>query len=69
MDATFVTVSVCFMFPLEVKVVSIIRVGTNKKYSDGWDAAFGKVTKKSTKKTASKKTTTKAVAKKKKAKK
>ncbi|MGY8768743.1 MAG: hypothetical protein ACKVH8_10010 [Pirellulales bacterium] len=49
--------------------MSIIRVGTNKKYSEGWDAAFGKSSKKSTKKTASKKTATKAAAKKKKAKK
>jgi hypothetical protein len=22
--------------------VTIVRVGTNKKYSDGWEAAFGK---------------------------
>jgi hypothetical protein len=27
--------------------VSIIRVGATKKYSDGWDAAFGKGKKKS----------------------
>jgi hypothetical protein len=28
--------------------VTIVRVGTNKKYSDGWDAAFAKGSKKKT---------------------
>jgi hypothetical protein len=28
--------------PLEVVAVTIVRVGTNKKYSEGWDSAFGK---------------------------
>jgi hypothetical protein len=26
----------------EVVAVTIVRVGTNKKYSEGWEAAFGK---------------------------
>jgi hypothetical protein len=26
----------------EVTTVTIVRVGTNKKYSEGWEAAFGK---------------------------
>ena len=53
--------------------MTIIRVGATKKYSDGWDSAFGKGGKKTkpaavAKKTA-KKTTAKASTKKKTAKK
>jgi len=36
----------------EELVVTIVRVGTNKKFSEGWDAAFGG--KKAQKKTATK---------------
>jgi hypothetical protein len=32
---------VCFENERE-NAVTIVRVGTTKKYSDGWDAAFGK---------------------------
>jgi hypothetical protein len=53
--------------------VTIIRVGATKKYSDGWDSAFGKggkktkpaaVAKKTAKKTAAKASTKKKTAKK-----
>jgi hypothetical protein len=54
--------------------VTIVRVGTTKKYSEGWESAFGKTKKKpeppATKKAANKtaKKTAKASAKKKPAK-
>ncbi len=47
--------------------MSIIRVGATKKYSDGWESAFGKGKKKSAKPTkakAAKKSTKKAAGKK-----
>lgn len=44
--------------------VTIVRVGTNKKYSDGWEAAFGRGKKESTSEVkASKATPKKATAK------
>lgn len=51
--------------------MSIIRIGSNEKYADGWDKAFGKGKKaaKSTKAAAPKKKATKKAAKKKSAKK
>jgi hypothetical protein len=47
--------------------VTIVRVGTTKKYSDGWDAAFGKGQKQAAAKpkTAAKKKPAKKPAKKK----
>ena len=36
--------------------MTILRVGTNEKYADGWAKAFAKPKKKSTKKKATKKT-------------
>ena len=47
--------------------MTIVRVGTNKKFADGWDTAFGG--KKATKKTATKAETKKAAPAKKSAKK
>ena len=35
--------------------MTILRVGTNEKYADGWAKAFAKPKKKSTKKKAAKK--------------
>ena len=51
--------------------MSIIRIGSNEKYAQGWDKAFGKGKKatKSTKSAAPKKKTAKKAAKKKAAKK
>jgi hypothetical protein len=46
---------------IEEIIVSIIRVGSNKKYSDGWEAAFsGKKKQSGQKSTAKKKTAKKA---------
>jgi hypothetical protein len=39
----------------EVTAVTIVRVGATKKYSDGWEAAFGKGKKKSAPAAAAKK--------------
>jgi hypothetical protein len=47
---------------LRVADVTILRVGTNQKYSDGWEAAFGgkKPAKATAKKKAAKKSPKKA---------
>jgi hypothetical protein len=50
----------------EGRPVTIVRVGTNQKYSDGWETAFGKrksakaATKSSGSKTAAKKSAKKS---------
>ena len=43
MDRDWPGVAVLFQEPRQRKVraVTITRVGTNQKYSDGWDQAFG----------------------------
>lgn len=50
-------------FTFTENLMTILRVGTNEKYSDGWAAAFGSK-KKATKKKAAKKTAVKATKKK-----
>ena len=45
--------------------MTIVRVGANKKYSDGWESAFGKGKKKTAPAAAAKKTAAKKSAKKK----
>jgi hypothetical protein len=49
--------------------VTIVRVGTNKKFADGWEAAFGKGKSTATKSSAKTKGTAKKSTKKKAAKK
>jgi hypothetical protein len=46
--------------------VTIVRVGTNKKYSEGWESAFGKGKKKTEAAPAAKKSAKKTAKKKKK---
>lgn len=49
--------------------MSVIRVGSNEKFAEGWDKIFSGPKKKTAKKTAAKKVTPKKAAKKKTAKK
>ena len=46
MVVAFILWVVCFKGK---NIVTIIRVGSNKKFADGWGSAFGKKKKKSTK--------------------
>ena len=52
----------CFYQVRKVNDVTIIRVGTTKKYSEGWESAFSKGKKKATPAPAAKKSAKKASA-------